>query len=57
LIASPRAAPYHAVSDLPALPCRLREGDPTVLLPVLHYALLDYSPHVAKELLDKVRHE
>jgi hypothetical protein len=39
------------------LPCRLREGDPTVLLPVLHYALLDYSPHVAKALLDKVRHE
>ena len=26
---------------------RLREGDVTELLPVLHFVLLDYSPHVA----------
>ena len=25
----------------------LRSGDPTALLPILHFALLDYSPHVA----------
>jgi centrosomal protein CEP44 len=26
---------------------RLTSGDPTELLPILHFALLDFSPHVA----------
>lgn len=34
--------------------CRLREGDPTILLQVLHYVLLDYSPHVAGYVHAKV---
>lgn len=38
----------HAIAYHRAVSARrLREGDVTELLPVLHFVLLDYSPHVA----------
>ncbi len=38
----------HQVSYHRAVSARLlKSGDPTVLLPILHFALLDFSPHVA----------
>ena len=38
----------HAISYHRSVSARrLKLGDPSVLLPVLHFALLDYSPHVA----------
>ena len=38
----------HAIAyHRPVSARRLREGDATELLPVLHFVLLDYSPHVA----------
>ena len=35
--------------------CRLKEGDAAVLLPMLHFSLLDHSPHVAAWVKSKVR--
>ena len=42
---------YTYASSLPE--DRLREGDPSVLLPVLHYCLLGYSSKVAAHVSSK----
>ena len=47
-----RSATKTTTHHRPTQPNRLQRGDPSALLPLLHHALLRYSRHVARQLVD-----